>query len=147
MTQTVLSTTLVGTWKLVSAEVRYSDGDVSYPYGMYPQGYLMYSDDGFMSAVITVNERSFFTVDDIFGGTIEEQAQAARTYLSYCGPYSLNGHEVTHHVDVSLFPNWMGQDQRRYVEYVDDKQLVLRAMPLFLAGREGTSYLIWQRRH
>lgn len=147
MTQTLALTALVGTWMLTAVEVRYSDGEVKYPYGKHPQGYLVYTEDGFMSAVITEQERSPFTVDDIFGGTVEEQAQAARTYLSYCGPYSVHENEVIHHVDLSLFPNWMGQEQLRYIESVDDNQLVLRAMPLLLAGRQGTSYLIWHRRH
>jgi hypothetical protein len=147
MTQTLQTTALVGTWGLTSVEIRYSDGEVRYPYGKYPQGYLMYTDDGFMSAVITEQERLPFTGDDIFGGTIEEQAKAARTYLSYCGPYTVDGDEVVHHVDISLFPNWMGQEQLRYIESINDDQLVLRAMPLLLGGKRGTSYLIWHRQH
>ena len=41
----------------------------------------------------------------------------ARHFIAYAGPFSVdvgNG-TVTHHVDVSLFPNWQGHDQVRRV--------------------------------
>ncbi len=43
---------LVGTWKLLSYEVRYSDGSVSYPWGPDAQGFLIYSADGYMMATL-----------------------------------------------------------------------------------------------
>ncbi|GCE17683.1 lipocalin-like domain-containing protein [Dictyobacter kobayashii] len=144
MEQDISPTDLIGTWKLVSVEMRYSDGDVRYPWGMHANGHLVYSADGYMSAVIAAGERPLFTTGDILEGSLEEQAGAARSYVSYGGPYELHSNEVIHHVEVSLFPNWIGQAQRRYIELVDDKQLILRSAPLLASG-QGIGYLIWRR--
>ena len=37
----------------------------------------------------------------------------ARHFIAYAGPFSADAGNgtVTHHVDVSLFPNWQGHDQ------------------------------------
>lgn len=50
----------VGTWKLRSFEVKLPDGSVEYPYGKSPVGYLVYSLDGYMSAVIMDKDRENF---------------------------------------------------------------------------------------
>jgi hypothetical protein len=42
---------------------------------------------------------------------------------------------VIHHVEPSLFPNWVGGDQERWVELAGD-QLILSASPLLLAGKQ-----------
>jgi hypothetical protein len=44
-----MSEKFIGTWKLVSFEMRSADG-VTYPFGNDPVGYLMYNDEGYMSA-------------------------------------------------------------------------------------------------
>ncbi|GCE25563.1 hypothetical protein KDA_10470 [Dictyobacter alpinus] len=146
MKQVVDPTMLFGTWILVAVEIRYSNGDVSYPWGIEPDGHLVYAADGYMSAVISAHNREHFTTNDILTGSMEEQARAARSYISYGGPYELQGNEVTHHVAVSLFPNWIGQAQKRFIELVDSERLILRSAPLLASGREGIGYLIWQRR-
>ena len=43
---------LVGTWKLVSFELRSTDGQVFYPLGTDALGYLIYSEDGYMAVAI-----------------------------------------------------------------------------------------------
>ncbi|GLV57210.1 hypothetical protein KDH_40470 [Dictyobacter sp. S3.2.2.5] len=136
---------LIGTWKLASIEMRYSDGDVRYPWGTHASGHLVYSPDGYMSMALATGERQLFATEDILAGSLEEQAQAARSYVSYGGPYELHGNEVTHHVKASLFPNWVGQAQLRYIEMVDDQQLILRSAPILANGKQGTGYMIWHK--
>ena len=136
---------LIGTCKLVSVEVHYESGEMIYPWGHSPQGHIVYSPDGYMSAVIASSERPLFAVNDLLEGTIEEQAQAARTYLSYGGPYRVEGDKVVHSVEVSLFPNWVGMKQVRYIDNIAADHLVLRTPPMLLAGQSGAGYLIWQR--
>jgi hypothetical protein len=46
------SNPFVGTWRLVSSEIRAATGEVSNPFGDGVTGYLIYSDDGHMAAVI-----------------------------------------------------------------------------------------------
>jgi hypothetical protein len=49
-----------------------------------------------------------------------------------------------HHVELSLFPNWVGSDQERWVELAGDR-LTLSASPLLLAGKQQVPRLVWER--
>jgi Lipocalin-like domain len=51
---------------------------------------------------------------------------------------------VVHHVELSLFPNWVGTDQQRLVELAGDR-LILSARPLLLAGQLQVPRLVWER--
>ena len=64
---------LVGTWRLVSLEVRGSDGQVQYPYGPDATGYLMYSADGYMSAVVMSANRPSFAAGDSLPGALRSE--------------------------------------------------------------------------
>lgn len=135
---------LVGTWRLVSMEIRDAAGGASYPFGPDAVGYLVYAADGYMSAAIMTADRPTFTAGDILGGGVEERAEAAATYISYAGRYEVKGDRVVHHVEVSLFPNWVGGTQHRFFEFVGDR-LSLSTGPMVLAGLERRAYLIWER--
>ncbi len=136
---------LVGTWKLISVEARYTDGSIVYPWGRNAIGCLIYCEDGYMSGVIMSANRPRFAANDLVGGSLEEQAQAARTYLSYCGTYEVHGDKVVHHVEASLFPNWIGEDQERFVDELVGDRLTLRTQPLLVGSKQATGYLIWKR--
>jgi hypothetical protein len=88
--------------------------------------------------------RETFGAGDLLGGTAEEKAKAAEEYVSYCGRYEFEGETVIHHVELSLFPNWVGADQERLVE-IDGDRLTLSTRPLLLDGIEQTAYLVWKR--
>lgn len=136
---------LIGTWKLSLVEARYEDSPVRYPWGHNAKGLLIYTQDGHMSAVIMGADRPRFLVSDMLGGSVEEQAQAAKTYMSCCGTYEIQGDKVIHHVEASLFPNWVGQDQVRFIDKLTKDQLVLRTEPQLAGGKVGMGYLIWHR--
>jgi hypothetical protein len=140
-----ISVLLLGTWQLVSVEVRFNDGGVIYPWGQDPVGSLIYTSDGHMSGVISQRERPRFAGEDILEGSPDELAQAARSYLSYGGTYTIRDDVVIHHVLFSLFPNWVGQEQIRYIDAIKDDTLVLRTPPLIGGERAGAGYLIWER--
>jgi len=135
---------IVGSWKLASFELRANDGDVTFPFGKRAQGYLLYTPEGYMSAVLMAEERPRFAAADLILAAPEEQARAAATYLSYSGPYELRGGRVVHHVEVSLFPNWIGLSQERIVQWIGDK-LSLSTPEMALAGKTQRGYLIWER--
>ncbi len=135
---------LIGTWRLISWENRSVDGQVSYPLGKDAVGYIMYNADGYMFVAIMRPDRAKFAAADLFGGSTQEKAQAADTYVSYCGRYEFRGDTVVHHVDLSLFPNWVGVDQERLVEFTGD-QLILSTRPILLGGLQQTARLTWER--
>jgi hypothetical protein len=61
-------------------------------------------------------------------------------------PAPNDGHEdrVVHHVEVSLFPNWVGSAQVRHYELAGNR-LTLSTAPLLQGGRERRAYLVWER--
>ncbi len=134
----------VGTWTLISCEIRHEDGTASYPYGQDAQGQIIYSADGHMSAILSGATRPNFDKNDIRGGTPEEKAAAIDTYLSYAGRYEVRDDRVIHRVLYSLFPNWVGSSQERFFE-LHEGTLSLRTPPLQVQGKQVTVYLIWKR--
>ena len=134
----------VGTWRLISAEHRDSDGQVAYLYGKDPVGYIMYNDDGHMAVAIASSGRSNFVSEDRVTATAEEKVAAVNTYTSYCGTYEIRDDRVIHHVEVSLFPNRVGTDQERIFRF-DDDTLSLTTPPLLSGGKRRVGHLVWKR--
>jgi hypothetical protein len=136
----------VGTWRLVSWENRDDSGNVSYPFGQDAVGYLIYTEDGYMSGTLMKAKanRPNFAVGDILGGSTEEQARAVQTYIHYCGKYEIQVNKVIHHIEASLFPNWVGINQERFFEFQGNR-LSLSTPPLLMNGKQQRGYLIWER--
>jgi hypothetical protein len=134
----------LGTWALKSYEVRWANGKVTYPWGENPQGRLIYGSDDYMSVAMMTADRPKFESRELKLGTTEEKAAAADTYISYSGQYEFDGDRIKHHVEVCLFPNWVGKDQVRIYELQGDT-LALKTIPdpRDEQGRQG--YLIWER--
>ncbi|NEQ71684.1 MAG: lipocalin-like domain-containing protein [Okeania sp. SIO2C9] len=134
----------VGTWRLVSFELKDVNGEVTYPYGQDTIGYLMYAEDGYMSAVIMAARRPKFSSADFLGGSTQEKANAMETYISYCGSYEIKDKKVIHHVKASLFPNWVGTNQKRFFEFREN--YLLLTTPSFKGSdKRLTGHLIWER--
>lgn len=134
----------VGTWALVSFELRSPNGLVINPFGHDVRGYIIYGQDGYMSVAFMRVGRPNFRSRDLRGTSIEEKELAFDTYFSYCGRYELRGEEVVHHIEVSLIPNWTGEDQVRFYRFHED-QLVLSTPPVLWEGIEQTAHLTWKR--
>lgn len=139
------SNPLIDTWRLISWETKsIDDQKISYPFGTDAVGYIMYNEDGYMSVSITRPGREKFAAGDLLSGSTEEKAHAADTYVSYCGQYEFQGETVVHHVEVSLFPNWVGVEQERLVE-LKENRLTLSTRPILLGGKLQSAHLIWER--
>jgi hypothetical protein len=105
---------------------------------------LIYSRDGSMSVAIMRVDRNRFAADDLMLGSLEEQAAAAAGYLSYAGRYEVRSGTVVHHVEISLFPNWVGTEQVRFYAFAGDR-LTLSTGPMQLQGRDRRGFLVWER--
>jgi hypothetical protein len=138
------SNPLIGTWRLISWETRRADGQISYPLGEDAVGYIMYNPDGYMFVALSRPNRQKFAVEDLLWGSAQEKAQAASTYVSYCGQYEFHGETVSHHVELSLFPNWVSVEQERLVE-LRGNRLTLSTHPMLLGGVQQSAHLIWER--
>jgi hypothetical protein len=137
---------LVGTWELVEWTATVGDR-TRRPFGGDVVGRLTYTSDGYMWAALMRRDRSLLSAGSIAGATATERAAAAAGYLNYAGSYTENGGRVTHHVEVSLMPNWVGLDQVRNITWVGE-ELELSTDPE--AGRSGETVinrLRWRRLH
>jgi hypothetical protein len=83
-----------------------------------------------------------FASSDPSAGTALEKKAAFDGYQAYWGTYTVNEEEgtVTHHLEGSLFPNWVGTDRKRFFEISGDRL----ALKFPLAGGQGSSLLIWE---
>jgi len=130
---------LVGAWELVNYEIIAADG-TKRP-GAYDRGQISYDASGRMSAQLMNSANKA----DAAPSTDDLRAAAYRRYLGYWGPFVVNpsaGH-VTHIVEGSSNPSWVGSRQVRYYALSDDNaQLTL--MLKDQAGRV-TQSLVWKR--
>ena len=137
---------LVGSWRLRRWVAILDDGSETQPMGDVPSGLLAYSGDGAMVAILGSGERPRFASDDVTGGTDEERALAFSSFIAYGGPYEIDGDIVSHHVDTSLFPNWIGTVQRRRWELDETgRWLTLTSPPVTLGGATRIHRLVWER--
>ncbi len=133
---------LVGTWKLISASSTTSAGERNEtPYGPSPAGFLTYTADGRVTALISYGGRKSLSFG---GGAPEEQAQAFKTFLAYAGRYTFGTDKVTHHIEISSIENYVGKDLVRSVTFEGDR-ITLVTPPTPVNGKVQTVELIWRR--
>ncbi|MBQ0028262.1 MAG: lipocalin-like domain-containing protein [Lachnospiraceae bacterium] len=119
---------LIGTWKLVSYTLITEEGSVIYPLGKDCKAYLIYTEDGHVSAQMSAVGRKPYASGDLHEGTLAEMAEAAHTYMAYCGTYTLmlEDSKVMHNIEISMNPCWENQSQERILDY-DGKFLSISA--------------------
>jgi len=135
---------LLGTWKLKSfvREVA-ATGERYNERGEHPNGYLSYSADGRMYAIITWENRA--APHDVVP-TDAERIKLFSTMMSYAGTYTFDAEKVIHHVDISWNQNWTGTDQVRFYKLDGNTLTITSALSRnFTDGREGRSILVWEK--
>lgn len=139
---------LIGAWKLSSYQEIPVDGSEPFePLGHEPQGIIMYTPDGYMSAQLAKPGRPNFASGDWFDGTPEDYQTEATSYIAYTGPFHVDedAETLTHSMFVSLFPNWTGQTQPRKVSIDGDVLHLGTASPIRSSGKTVNSVLTWHR--
>jgi Lipocalin-like domain len=140
-----MTESLTGTWTLVAWRRIAADGTVSYPLGTGAYGLLSYSDNGRMAVQITGADRAALPTGDPLGGDEGARAGAYSTYLAYFGTYAVQGQDVVHQIEGSLYPNWAGERQVRPYT-AESGELVLHTPPMRLAdGASVVNELAWTR--
>ena len=137
---------LLGAWKLVSCVQQWSGGRVTHPYGQNPSGLLVYDAAGHFSGQIQGEDRPSFESGNLLRGTPEEIKAAFEGYVAYYGTYDVDeaAGRLTHHVQGSWFPNWVGEDQTRLYGIADGK-LTLTTLPFVGKRNQVTLTLVWER--
>jgi Lipocalin-like domain len=145
---------LAGTWRLQHWEITYGDGRAStLPYGREPEGFLLYTADGFMSGTIARAHRPPLSSESVRQAPEAERLAAFESFFQYAGPYELRrgtgptGVQVVHRVQMALNPNFVGSEQVRDVHLEDGgKQLTLSASDTVPGSTVARHHrLVWQR--
>ena len=139
---------LIGAWRLVSYVERDVDtGEEDWPLGKTPEGIIMYTPDGYMSAQLCKSGRRNFAGGDMYKASAEEYMAAGSTYMAYSGPFYVDESRrlLQHEMSVSLFPNWKGQRQIRLVEIDEDVLHLATETPMRFAGGCKIASLRWKR--
>lgn len=136
----------LGGWGLVSQHFILQDGSVSFPMGEQMSGRIHYEKNGTMAAQLYTTKRPNFASLDWLEGSDAEMKSAFETALCYFGSYQINEEKqfVTHIVENSLFPNWVGTQMVRYYEFEKDR-LILRTPTLPMNNIRQVGVLIWEK--
>jgi hypothetical protein len=125
---------LIGVWSLVSLTEEREGREDTFPLGEKPEGFLIYTADGFISAQLMRPGRS-------------DGQEAESDYLAYCGSYDVDeeGGTVTHVPIVSLIPSWIRERQIRRIA-ISGENLTLQTPAV--SGEDGSCFhyrLEWQK--
>ncbi len=138
-TPQTLRQTLVGTWRLVAARQRMTDGSVRPDPQPGPRGvgYIMYDATGHMCVVLANPDRPAWKAPK--SPTDAELRSAFDGLVAYCGAYETNEekHYVIHHIEADREPAVMGTSRTRLAT-VTGNRLVLRPLDLPAGVAEWT---------
>ena len=128
---------LIGAWTLDEMYAESEDGTRSHPMGRDGSGMIMYTPDGYMSAITHFADR-FLPADR---PSDEERAEAFSSYFNYSGTWSLEDDTVTHTLLHALDPNMIGMSLSREITK-DGARMIFSGL-----GPDGTTrqFIIWKR--
>ena len=138
---------LIGSWTLVSATQTFDDGEQVPEFGPNSDGYIIYTDDGSVSATLGDASRPRSGATDPQRATDPQLAAMAQRFIAYAGPFTLDERTgtVTHHIVTSLFTDWQAGEQRRRVR-IENGLLHEAGTPREAPdGRRFTVELRWRR--
>jgi len=133
-----------GRWYVQSWTQEYDDGRVTHPFGEKLEGFIEYG-EGTMFCLVTRSPRTLFSSGAQWDASDADKAAAYNEFLSYAGGYSLDDDHVTHHVELSIFPNWQGGSQRRRIVWGENGELMLIARLEEGTPNARTARLTWRR--
>jgi hypothetical protein len=134
---------LLGTWKLVSvlSEDARTGAEVDF-FGPRPIGYITYSADRRMMVLIVHG-------DPKPAGARATPAEADalfKSLVSYAGTFSIDGDEITHHVEVSWNESWTGTQQTRRFQLAGGRlMLETPPSPDPVDGAMSVRRMVWER--
>jgi hypothetical protein len=128
---------LIGAWTLEQTYAEDEAGNRTPTLGDNPKGLIMYTADGYMTAITGRADRQLPVPD----ASDADKAAAFDGYTNYGGRWSLNGNVVTHHIEHAINPNWIGTARDRTIDHQGDR-MVFSGL-----GADGVTnaVIIWRR--
>ena len=141
-----LARAMVGAWRLVRWQIEYPPGSrLTQPFGPAPEGLLLYTADGHMSASMQRPARPRLSRANVGAISDAEKAGAFGTCLHYAGRWRVSGADVHHDVELAMNPNLSGTRQVREAVLRGD-ELELRAVEaLETPGTVRVHRILWRR--
>src|SRR6476661_984969 len=135
---------LLGTWKLIAAvREEIPSGAKTDFLGSHPTGYINYAPDGRMMVLNVGNDRS----KPAGANATPAEAEALfRSMTSYGVTYTIDGNEITHHVDVTWNETRTAATQRRSAR-LEGNRVYLSTTPSVdpLTGTMSTRTMTWEK--
>jgi hypothetical protein len=135
---------LIGTWRLISTVTEdLETHEKSNTWGEHPSGFINYGSDGRMMVINTGSDRK---KPAAAAPTTEESLALFRSVLAYAGTYTVDGNELTHHVDISWNEAWTGTKQVRLATFEGNRvRLSTRPTPDPVTGRMSVRTITWEK--
>lgn len=134
---------LIGVWALESCVRTFANGHKEYPFGEKPVGRIEYDKEGRMFALLMRSGRRSTMAPglELDAASVEEIREAVTGFVAYFGSYEVDAasQTVTHHVEASLVPSWIGTSLKRHFRWDGARLLLTRAVP------GTTDELVWER--
>lgn len=144
MNSKIAAEKFIGTWKLLSYEIKFSDGHIEYPFGKDAIGYIMYTKDNHMSVSFMRSNREKFNEKSVplnwDAISDEKKIAAIETFFAYSGEYEVKSEDLLiHKLEVASIPDWVGTIQKRNYKFSDNKLTLSATFP------QITATLVWER--
>jgi hypothetical protein len=135
---------ILGTWKLQSwVREIIATGKREDVFGEKPDGYLSYSSDGRMQAILVADKRMN---PGSFAPTDAEKVKLYNTLSSYGGTYKIEGDKVVHSVDISWNQASTGTQLVRFYKLEGDTlTITVPTQKSAMDGQEARGILIFQK--
>ena len=141
-----LAQALIGGWRLVSWRIEYpATRRVTEPFGPAPEGLIVYTPDGYMSAAMQRPARPRLARENLAAVSDADKAAAFASYLQYCGHWHVEGSDVHHVIELAMNPNLLGTRQVRGAMLKGDELELRAAEPLEGSGDVRLHRILWRR--
>ncbi|MDA1372288.1 MAG: lipocalin-like domain-containing protein [Proteobacteria bacterium] len=132
----------VGTFRLVGFEIKDGNGNWMPDENRPGNGYITYSDTGYMGVQITPSVRTPFANNQ---PTAEEARQALQGYIAYFGPFTVHEDEgyVVHHRVGAPNPGGAG-DTLRFFDF-EGNRLILTPPSAGGNKADAVLHVVWER--
>src|SRR5262249_6707172 len=132
---------LLGVWKLESMYHELRTGEKKNVFGEKPNGYLIFTPQKRMMALLTAEGRKLPNTD-------ADRIAAFWSLAAYSGIYRVEGDKWTTKVDVAWTEAWVGSDQIRFFKLDGDTLTVISMWmpsPNLPGNPEIRGVLVWSR--
>ncbi len=137
---------LIGIWKLIYFKMFLQTSKVViYPYGENPIGYLLYSQDDYMSVHIMRSNRNPCGSSNYSNISHHEKIEIAENYGGYFGKYDICNDAVVHYPEVSSFPNFVHVPLTRQFQLQGDELILEYLSPEDEYDEKINLQLAWKR--